>query len=146
MIRVRATTKQNGKEVWSGRFTDLGSYLRSYEQLQTSRNKQKVWDGIAASLRDEIGGNLTITGQQARERFYTLKRGYRKYIEDSNKTGNKRPRPFPLENEMADILKKAQIFNPIGVRGSLSTLQTANSDEEGEDDSNLPPPPKGKRR
>ena len=43
-------------------FTDLGSYLRSNDQLQTSRNKQNVWDGIAASLRDETG-NLTISGE-----------------------------------------------------------------------------------
>ena len=124
----------------------LTIYKKNSEQLQTSRNKKKVWDGIAASLREETGGNLTITGEQARERFYTLKRGYRKYIEDSNKTGNKRPRPFPLENEMADILNKDPTFNPIGVRGSLNTSHTGNSDEEGEDDSNPPPPEKKKKK
>ena len=50
---------------------------------------------------------------------------------------------------MVDILNKAPIFNPIGVRGSLRKLHTGNSgnsNEEGEDDSNPPPPEKKKKK
>jgi hypothetical protein len=37
---------------------------------QTSINKKKAWDELAASLREETGNNLTITGNHARERFF----------------------------------------------------------------------------
>ena len=36
MIGVRTTTIQNGKEDWSGGFTDLGSYLRSTRKILTN--------------------------------------------------------------------------------------------------------------
>lgn len=98
--------------------------------MQTPRNKKKVWDDIAAALRQETSGNIIITGEQVRERFYTLKREYRKYLLESNKSGNKRPRPFLLEKGIEETLGKDPTFVPVAARGSLTKTGTQDLDEE----------------
>lgn len=123
----------------------LSIYKENADTLQTTRNKKKVWDEIAAALPQETSRNINITGEQAREMFYTLKRGYRKYVLKSNKSGNKRPRPFLLEKEMEEILAKDPTFAPVAARGSLTKTGTGDSDEEEDEDDesqvNTTPPP-----
>lgn len=126
----------------------LSIYKENADTLQTTRNKKKVWDDIAAALRQETSSNINITGEQAREKFYTLKRGYRKYVSESNKSGNKRPRPLLLEKEMEEILAKDPTFAPVAARGSLTKPGTQDSDEEEDEESqvNTTPPPEKRRK
>lgn len=126
----------------------LSIYKENADTLQTTQNKKKVWDDIAAALRQETSSNINITGEQAREKFYTLKRGYRKYVSESNKSGNKRPRPLLLEKEMEEILAKDPTFAPVAARGSLTKPGTQDSDEEEDEESqvNTTPPPEKRRK
>lgn len=126
----------------------LSVYKENDDTLQTTRNKKKVWDDIAATLRQETSSNINITGEQAREKFYTLKRGYRKYVSESNKSGNKRPQPFLLEKEMEEILAKDPTFAPVATRCSLTKPGNQESDEEEDDESqiNTTPPPEKRRK
>jgi len=51
--------------------------------LQTTKNKRNIWNQIASAASEET--TLKVSHEQARERFYTLKRGYRKYLTKSKK-------------------------------------------------------------
>lgn len=82
--------------------------------FEDAKNKNSVWFNIAEEL-----GVAEITGHQCRERYYTLKKAYRKFITDSNKSGNKRPKPFVYEDLMADIIQNDPTFSPVVSKGTL---------------------------
>ena len=100
--------------------------------MQSTKNKKKILEQIAKSVSSDT--TLKVTGEQARERFYTIKRSYSKYLTESKKTGNGRPKIFLLETEMADILQNDPTFKPICTRGSLpiSGLVVKEEEERGD--------------
>jgi len=86
-------------------------------------------------------GRGSISGEQCRERFYTLRKSYRKFMTESSQTGNKAPKPFIYESLMTDILKDDPAFNPPVVKGSLGKRkkksdEVSEEDESGEEQEN----------
>jgi len=107
----------------------LAVYKEKAESLQSTKNKKKIWKQIAKSVSSDT--TLKVTGEQARERFYTIKRSYRKYLTESKKTGNRRPKIFLLETEMADILQNDPTFKPICTRDSLAISGSVVEEKKG---------------
>ena len=108
------------------------------EDLFSSTNKKFVWQKIANTLCNE-----RLDSDKCRERFYTLKKGYRKYLTESKKTGNKRVKPFLFEVELSDILDKDPTFTPVCAKGSAVFASASKSDlncdiDEHEDDQEPP--------
>lgn len=120
----------------------LSVYKENKDAMGTSRNKKKVWEKIANDLSTADKSTVTITGDQARDRFYTLKRKYRKYISESNKTGNKAPKPFLFEKEMQEILHDDPTFKPVCSIGSLRSKEAENDTGEENSNDNKDPPQK----
>lgn len=89
----------------------LSVYKENKDAMGTSRNKKKVWEKIANDLSTADKSTVTITGDQARDRFYTLKRKYHKYISESNKTGNKAP-SFYLRKKCRKSFMMTQHLKP----------------------------------
>ena len=73
---------------------------------------------------------INPSATQCREKFYSLKRAYRKYISDCKKTGNRRPKPIQYENEMELILEGDPAFKPVYLRSSLGSDVTHSPEEE----------------
>ena len=94
------------------------------------------------------------TADQCREKFYSLKRGYRKYLSETCKTGNKRLRPFVYEEQMEELLRDDPAFKPLVVKSSLgreeinnNSQNKADSDDDDDDDvNNIKPAGTKKRR
>jgi hypothetical protein len=114
--------------------------------LQSTKNKKKIWEQIAKSVSSDT--TLKVTGEQARERFYTIKRSYSKYLTESKKTGNGRPKIFLLETEMADILQNDPTFKPICTRDSLpiSGIVVKEEEERETEETNQKTPPAKKKK
>jgi hypothetical protein len=93
-------------------------------KFEEAKNKRSVWSTIA----EELGMNH-ITGDKCRERYYTLKKAYRKFVEDSKKTGNKRPKPFIYTELMADIVQDDPTFIPVAAKGTLVSPMESDADE-----------------
>ena len=70
------------------------------------------------------------TAIQCREKFYSLKRSYRKYVMESKKTGNKTPKPFHYESEMQLILEGDPAFKPLLLKSSFGAVEINNNIEE----------------
>lgn len=98
------------------------------QRFEKATNKNSVWNFIASALK-----GLSVTGLQCRERYYTLKKAYRKFNAESNKTGNKRPRPFLYEDLMADILQNDPTFSPVVAKGTLKHDQDNTSEDDDEE-------------
>lgn len=92
----------------------LCTIKESKSKFENATNKNSVWLDIAKQM-----GTVNVTGQQCRERYYTLKKAYRKFVADSKKTGNKRPKPFIYEELMADIVLDDPTFTPVVAKGTL---------------------------
>ena len=88
---------------------------------------KKVWPETAQEMRKNpvTGGHPNSI--QCREKFYSLKRGYRKFLTESKKTGNKRPRPFLFEDDMQLLLEDDPAFKPLLLRSSFGTKEVNNN-------------------
>jgi hypothetical protein len=82
---------------------------------------KKVWPEIEREMTKSCKSSAACSPSaiQCREKFYSLKRAYRKYLSDCKKTGNRRPKPFLYENEMELILEGDPAFKPVYLRSSL---------------------------
>ena len=67
------------------------------DYFEKADNKKSAWIKIAKLVGKATPG-------QCRERYYTLKKNYRKFLAESQQTGNRRPKPFIYEKLMADVL------------------------------------------
>ena len=85
------------------------------DTFEKADNKKSAWVKIA-----KLVGKATP--DQCRERYYTLKKNYRKFLSESQQTGNRRPKPFIYEQLMADVVTDDPCFSPPVARGSLSHL------------------------
>lgn len=108
--------------------------------MGTSRNKKKVWEKLANDLSTADKRTVTITGDQARDRFYTLKRKCRKFVSKSNKTGNKAPTSFLFDKEMKEILHDDPTFKAVCSIGFLWSKEAENDtgDENSYDNKDHP--------
>ena len=106
----------------------LVSIKDNKDKFEDAKNKNSVWSTIAEDL-----GIAGITGHQCRERYYTLKKAYRKFVTDSNKTGNKRPKPFIYDELMADIVQDDPIFTPVVAKGTLGVASHTDQSESDAD-------------
>lgn len=106
-------------------------------KFEKATNKNSVWGDIA-------NGMGVMTGTQCREKYYTLKKAYRKHVAESNKTGNKKPRPFLHETLLADILTDDPTFTPVVAKGTLEPVQP--EDEDSGESSDAPGPSKPKKK
>ena len=142
---IEDDTETKGRLEWGVQKTKrfLAVYQENKDAMKTTRNRKKVWEKIATDVMAANKTTIKITGDQARDRFYTLKRSYRKFLSESNKTGNKTPKPFLFEKEMQDILHDDPTFKPECAIGSLRSDKN-HTDEENSDD-NAGPPQKKKK-
>lgn len=91
----------------------------------------KIWPGISKEIsKSEINCPSAI---QCREKFYSLKRSYRKFLSECKKTGNKTPKPFLYENEMQSILDGDPSIKPLVLRSSFGM----NKDESGSEENTM---------
>lgn len=87
----------------------------------------KIWPGISKEIsKSETNCPSAI---QCREKFYSLKRSYRKFLSECKKTGNKTPKPFLYENEMQKILDGDPSIKPLVLRSSFG-MNKDNSDSD----------------
>ncbi|XP_062572701.1 uncharacterized protein LOC134234651 [Saccostrea cucullata] len=98
--------------------------LKDKKKKQESFSKN-AWKKVAESMSG--GGKKSPSPDQCREKFYSMRRAYRKYLTEKKKTGNGRPKPFLLEMEMHDILHDDPAFNPPIVKSSLGTEETSST-------------------
>lgn len=89
----------------------------------------KIWPGISKEIsKSETNFPSAI---QCREKFYSLKRSYRKFLSECQKTGNKTPKPFLYENEMQKILDGDPSIKPLVLRSSFGmNKDDSDSDED----------------
>ena len=73
------------------------------------------------------------TAGHCREKYYSLKRGYRNFGLDSQQTGNKRPKPYLFENEMPFLLENYLAFKPLVIKSSLGSHEINNNVSEKSD-------------
>lgn len=91
---------------------------------------KKIWPEVEREMATSNTSTINPSATQCREKFYSLKRAYRKYISDCKKTGNRRPQPFQYENEMELILEGDPAFKPVYLRSSLGSDVTHSPEEE----------------
>ncbi|XP_061170236.1 uncharacterized protein LOC133191348 [Saccostrea echinata] len=90
---------------------------------------KKIWAGISKEI-SKTETNCP-SSNQCREKFYTLKRSYRKFLSECKKTGNKTPKPFRYEIEMQSILEGDPSFKPLVLRSSFGMRK---DDDESDED------------
>lgn len=77
----------------------------------------KIWPGISKETSNSETNCPSAI--QCREKFYSLKKSYRKFLSECKKTGNKTPKPFLYENEMQRILDGDPSIKPMVLRSSF---------------------------
>jgi len=112
--------------------------LSILEDKKTASDKdfiltKKLWADVAKCIAKDISGSAP-SATQCREKFYSLKRGYRKFLSECKKTGNKRPKPFYFETEMQLLLNDDPAFKPPVLKSSLGTQEVNNNNSGNQDD------------
>ena len=104
---------------------------------------KQLWRQVAKDMKAKLPKNPP-TADQCIEKFYSLKRGYRKYLSETCNTGNKRPRPFVYEEQMEEQLRDDPAFKPLVVKSSLgreeinnNSQNKADSDDDDDDVNNI---------
>ena len=87
---------------------------------------KKLWADVANCMAKDISESAP-SATQCREQFYSLKRGYRKFLSECKKTGNKRPKAFYFETEMQLLLNNDSAFKPPVRKSYLGTQEVNNS-------------------
>lgn len=112
--------------------------LSTLEDKKTASDKdfiltKKLWADVTKCMAKDISGSAP-SATQCREKFYSLKRGYRKFLSECKKTGNKRPKPFYFETEMQLLLNDDPAFKPSVLKSSLGTQEVNNNNSGNQDD------------
>lgn len=105
-------------------------------ELKTQAHDHKINKSLWKSVVDRYDVLSPPNADQCREKFYALKRTYRNFISESNKTGSGKPKPFIYEAAMHSLLDDDPAFRPLICKSSFRQIQTKNYAENDEDDDN----------
>lgn len=76
-----------------------------------------MWPAISKELSKTVTDYPNST--RCREKFYSLKRSYRKYLNECQKIENKTPKPFIYESEISTILDGDPSIKSLVLRSSF---------------------------
>ena len=112
--------------------------LSIVEEKKTASDKdfiltKKLWADVARCMAKDTSESAA-SATQCREKLYSLKRGYRKFLSECKKTSNKRPKPFYFETEMQLLLNDDPAFKPPVLKSSLGTQEDNNNSGNQDDD------------
>lgn len=107
------TTQRNEVVIWSHNYTlsliDLYKLLRKKVGSFEIRSMKRFWEVLASKINKLHGTNFLPANCE--NRWRVIERNYKKYVDDSQKTGRGR-KVFEYANEMDEIFREKRNINP----------------------------------
>ncbi|CAC5395154.1 unnamed protein product [Mytilus coruscus] len=88
----------------------------NWKKLELAYNKKPIWLDISIKLNQTMA--TTLTQDQCREKWNTLKKTYKSYKRQCSLTGNRKPRPFLFESDLDDLMLNDPSITPVLTMGS----------------------------